>query len=91
MSLKQYFYNVGLGLDQFVNVLLLGDPDESLSGRLGRAQLSGRPKWFVPPIVKFNDWLWFVIRKEINHSVNAVEPEERPHEKELWSWVKDAN
>lgn len=89
MSLKQYAYNIGLGIDQFANVILLGDPDESLSGRLGRASFSGRGKWFVEPLRKLNDALWFAIRGETNHCFKAVEPEERPHEKELWSWIKE--
>jgi hypothetical protein len=85
---RQYLYNLGLGLDQFLNVVLLGDPDESVSGRLGRAILSGKPKWFVPPLVKINDKAWYWIRKEVNHSLNAVEEHETPKEKELWSWHK---
>jgi hypothetical protein len=87
-ALIQFLYNLGLGIDQFVNVLLLGDPDESLSGRMGRAILSGRPKWWVKPCAKANDWLWLVLVGEKDHSINAVEPEERPYEKELWSWIR---
>jgi hypothetical protein len=83
----KFAYNLGLGLDQFVNVLLLGDPDESLSGRLGRALMSGRPKWWVRPLAKANDWLWYVARGEVDHCLNAVELEEQ-HAKELWSWIK---
>ena len=87
-SFKQYLYNLGLGLDQFLNVILLGDPDESVSGRLGRAMKSGKPKWFVPTLVKINDKAWYLIRKEIDHSINAIEENETPKEKELWSWHK---
>ncbi|MFO0447771.1 MAG: hypothetical protein ACK52I_03615 [Pseudomonadota bacterium] len=86
--ITQYLYNLGLGIDQMINVLLLGDPDESLSGRMGRAMLSGKPKWWVPACVKVNDWLWFILAGEIDHSANAVEPDENPMDKELWSWVQ---
>lgn len=86
--LLKYLYNLALGLDQFLNVILLGDPDESLSGRMGRAKLSGRPKWFVPPIVWINDKIWLLLAGEVDHSINAVEPEERPKEKEIWSWTR---
>lgn len=86
--MKQYLYNLGLGLDQFVNVLLLGDPDESISGRLGRAMQSGKPKWFVPPLAKANDALWLFVTGERNHCANAVELEECPGSKELWAWYK---
>ncbi len=85
----QYLYNIILGIDQMVNVLLLGDPDESLSGRTGRAMQSGKPKRFIPLFAKFVDWLFLVIFKEKNHVLNAIEPEERPKEKELWSWIKE--
>lgn len=86
--LAQFVYNVALGLNQFTNVLLLGDPDESLSGRLGRAYLSGRPKWWVTPLMRLNDAAWLLFSGERDHSVNAVEFEEAK-EKELWSWIKD--
>lgn len=87
-ELRQFLYNLLLGSDQFLNVLLLGDPDESLSGRTGRAILSGRPKWFVIGFEKSIDKLAYVLVGEIDHCKNAVEPEERPLEKELWSWIK---
>lgn len=86
--MSQYIYNLILALSQFLNAILLGDPDESISGRLGRAHASGRAKWWVYPLLFVNDWVWRVTTGEENHSVNAVEAEERPHEKELWSWVK---
>ena len=85
----QYLYNLILSVDQFANAVLLGDPDESLSGRTGRAMQSGRPKKFVPTLAKFMDWLFWVIFKEKDHVLNAIEPEERPLEKELWSWIKE--
>lgn len=84
----QLYYNLLLGCDQFLNVLLLGDPDESLSGRTGRAILSGRPKFWVKPLGRMVDSLAYVLAGEVDHCKNAVEPEERPFEKELWSWVK---
>lgn len=32
----QYLFNQLYGLDQWVNTVLAGDPDETLSGRMGR-------------------------------------------------------
>lgn len=84
----QFIYNLFLGIDQFSNVLLLGDPDESLSGRTGRAMLSGRPRFFVRPLYVFIDYFALALFGEVNHCLNAVEHEERPYEKELWSWVR---
>ena len=86
--MKQYLKNLLLTFDQAINVLLLGDPDESISGRLGRSMRSGKPKWFVPPVAHFVDWLFWTIVKEKDHTLNAIEPEEMPIEKELWSWIK---
>jgi hypothetical protein len=85
----QYIYNLALSLDQFVNAILLGDPDESISGRCGRAIESGRPKWFVKPLAFVIDLLFLMVIGEEDHVKNAIEPEEYPHEKELWSWIKN--
>lgn len=85
----QYIYNLGLGLDQFINCLLLGDPDESISGRTGRAALSGRPKWWVPYLHVFIDRLVHLLVGQSDHCINSVEPEEIPYSKELWRWIKD--
>lgn len=35
-KIKMLFVNVLLAIDQFVNVLMLGDPDETISSRAGR-------------------------------------------------------
>ena len=88
-NFKQYLYNLALSFDQSINAILLGDPDESISGRCGRAVASGNPKWFVVPLAKFVDLLFLVLFKEKDHVKNAIEPEEFPHEKELWSWIKN--
>ena len=37
MSLGQYVWNVGLALDRFANAVLGGDPEWSLSERMGQA------------------------------------------------------
>jgi hypothetical protein len=85
---KQYIYNLLLAFDQFINVILLGDPDESISGRCGRAIKSNNPKFFVIPLAKFIDALFLVIFNEKNHILNAIEDEEC-NSKELWSWIKN--
>jgi hypothetical protein len=85
---RQYFFNILLGLDQFVNVLLLGDPDDSISGRTGRAFLSGHGRWFVKPLKLFVDKAANVLAGQTNHCIDSIEPEENL-EYELWSWSKD--
>lgn len=49
---KLFIKNILLGLDQFLNILLLGAPDETVSSRTGRAMRSGKPKVFVPIVYK---------------------------------------
>lgn len=85
----QYIYNILLGADQMLNAFLLGDPDEGISGRCGRAMVSGRPIFFVPYLAKVIDWFARVLTGEVNHCLNAIEHEEFPMEKELWSWERD--
>lgn len=64
--MKAYFLNVALGLDLFASAILGGRPGETLSGRVGSAQLEGklRGKIFAP-IVNF-------IMRDPNHCANAV-------------------
>jgi hypothetical protein len=40
--MKRYLFNILLSLDQLVNALTGGDPDMTLSGRMGRAVAEGR-------------------------------------------------
>jgi hypothetical protein len=40
--MKRYIVNALIGFDQFINALLGGDPDMTLSGRMGRAVAQGR-------------------------------------------------
>lgn len=44
MTFKRYLFNALVGLDQFINTLIGGDPDMTLSGRMGRAVAQGRCK-----------------------------------------------
>lgn len=43
MSVKplQWFRNVLVSADQFLNTIALGDPDETISSRLGKAAMRG--------------------------------------------------
>lgn len=43
-NMKQYLRNLRIALSQLLNAVLLGDPDETLSARLGRAAMRGS-KW----------------------------------------------
>lgn len=82
----RYIFNVLLGLDDLVNAVLLGDPDDSISGRLGRAMASGKPKFFVPPIFNFVNFVALKVFKQENHCQDAIS--NYPLLNELWSWSK---
>ena len=45
---KQYLVNVFVGFDQMVNAVLGGDPDMTLSGRMGRAIAQGHCRLCKP-------------------------------------------
>lgn len=34
--MKKYLYNILIGIDQLVNAILGGDPDETISSRIGK-------------------------------------------------------
>ena len=67
MSLKRYLVNVLVSLDQFANTLLGGDPDETISSRLGKF------KGTVPPY----SWLcWLLDLIDPGHCDKAIEEDE---------------
>lgn len=84
----KFYINILLSFDQLINAILLGDPDESISGRLGRAIKSKKPKFFVKPTAFFVDYMAWFLSKEKNHVINSIEPEES-YNRELWSWIKE--
>lgn len=84
-AIQQYAFNIALGFDQWVNTLLLGDPDDTLSGRCGRALASGKPKWFVPYLAGFVDYLFLKLFNQKNHCLDSIEPEDRMTY-EIWKW-----
>jgi hypothetical protein len=70
---KKYCLNLLLGIDQLGNCIWGGDPDETISSRIGRIKLANGGK--VPsyrPVV----WLIDKMLDEIDpgHSIDAVEP-----------------
>ena len=86
--LYQYFFNLALSYDQWINAILLGDPDDSISGRCGRAMKSGKPKWWVPYLASHVDWIFLTFFNQIDHCLDSIEDGEK-YEKELWKWQRD--
>lgn len=66
-----YVWNLLIALDQLLNTLLAGDPDETLSSRMGKYVQRGRG-WLPCQLCKLLDWLF----KDKDHCINNIEPDE---------------
>jgi hypothetical protein len=71
----RYIMNVLISLDQLGNSILLGDPDETISSRIGRIKTKwgGKVPW-TRPVTRLTDWILDKLDK--NHSLDAIEPDE---------------
>jgi hypothetical protein len=47
--MKKYLWNIIVSIDQLINTLIGGDPDETISSRMGKYVLKGRG--FVPCVL----------------------------------------
>lgn len=64
--MRRYFFNILIGADQFLNALLGGDPDETISSRAAkRADQSG---W--KQLCRFLEWI------DPGHTSRALEEDE---------------
>jgi len=74
-SIGKWFVNVLIGIDQFGNAVLGGDPDETISSRLGKMKKrhGGRIPWYRP-LSKVTDWGLEQI--DPGHSIDAIEEDE---------------
>jgi hypothetical protein len=73
----RYFLNIALGLDQFANTFAGGEPDETISSRLGRIKEAHGGK--IPayrPLACFLDWGLDKIQED--HCIRAIERDEFP-------------
>ena len=71
LLIAKYFLNILISIDQFVNVLFGGDPDETISSRLGR----NYPNSVLAKIVDIL-FFWQCRNKVIKrHVINAIENE----------------
>jgi hypothetical protein len=73
MKIARYCYNILLSFDQLGNSMLAGDPDETISSRLGRikATYGGRIPW-TRPLARVTERALNVIQK--NHAERSIEP-----------------
>jgi hypothetical protein len=81
----RYIFNILVSIDQLVNVLMLGSPDETISSRVSRAIKTGNaPKWVIY-FGKFIDGLFWLIQRD--HIRKSLEVDEDSRG-ELWRWYK---
>lgn len=71
----RYLLNLLISLDQLGNSILCGDPDETISSRIGRIKKKNGgkvPRWrvFTRATDAVLDWI------DPNHSVDAIEDDE---------------
>lgn len=81
-SIGRYILSILLGIDQFGNVLLspimtgaVGNPDETISSRVGRMKVANGgkvPKWRL--ITRCVDW--GLEKIDPGHCIDAIEEEE---------------
>jgi hypothetical protein len=95
----KYIYNLSLAVDQAINTILFGHPDETLSSRLGRTIKKER-YLFVRPFRKVIDRIFFFDSRPgysadggniIHHCENSIMKLEQINIKrnadyEIWSW-----
>jgi len=74
-KIGRYIINVLISLDQFGNSILCGDPDETISSRIGRIKKKwgGQIPW-GRPVTRITDWCLDKI--DPNHSIDAIEEDE---------------
>ena len=77
-TLKRYIRNVGVGLDQWVNAILGGDPDETISSRLGKCKETGNKFCTIVCKVLTRVWVFFGSKKsdEHGHCISVIEHDE---------------
>lgn len=73
--LKKYLHNLGLSFDQLLNAALMGDPDETISSRLGKCKERGGKFciWFCKILTKI--WNFFGAKQD-GHCIESIERDE---------------
>ena len=68
--MKKYCWNLFIGIDQLANAILLGDPDETISSRMGKALRSERKCFLCKPLC------WALDKIDPKHCRDAIEEDE---------------
>lgn len=78
--IKKYFFNLFVAFDQLANTILAGDPDETISSRIGKAIYRRNSKNpILKAIDKFLNWI------QPDHCKYAIEEDEGQQELRQWN------
>lgn len=69
MNIGTWLWNILVALDQLANTVVLGDPDETLSSRMGKAVRANR-------CVLCRGLCWLIGRFDPNHCEKLTGPDE---------------
>lgn len=74
--LGRYLLNLLIAIDRFLNAVLAGDPDETISGRMGRWHLMGGWRATIATPI-----CWALDRMDPEHCVTSIEEDD--HDRDL--------
>jgi len=76
----KYFYNIFVSIDQLLNTLFAGDPDETISSRIGKALRDGSTNKILINLSNFLSWI------QPDHCKYSIEEDEGGDQ--IWNWAK---
>ena len=80
-----YLWNIATAASQLFNAFLFGEPDETVSSRLGRMKRSYGGK-FPSHLWYFDIFDRILNRAENDHLYKSIK--EPPRKRELWNWER---
>lgn len=92
-TMRHYSMRVLVGIDQSWNAALRGEEDETVSSRLGRAMVSGRPKWGAKMFAYFVDFIFYITVRDKNHCISNIDERfaNGAPSDEKWSFIREKN
>lgn len=78
-KLQRYIFNLLVSVDELGSALTGGDPDETISSRLGKSQRGDYgPKWqrTLAPMAQMVDWVFHSLTGQVNHCAQSIEEDE---------------
>jgi hypothetical protein len=74
-KLRPYAFNMWVVSDQYVNTYFGGNPDHTISGRIGVNAMRGREGYMLAE--KIVDGLFYLVIRQENHCRKSIEPDEK--------------